>query len=638
MQQPRPRSKTHIRTCMTAGQRAPHARHISHLHMQITEAYDAHTDLCARLPSEPRLGERYCVTAFLAKPASRPAHDSRNQPSAADRLSDLQYVARLSVTFDTLARKYPGKGEQQPQDANTLTVDNFCAAPPPAPAATATLDEPPARQSSATQPSPRRPPRSQAIRGVFATALETPRAPAVNHLQQPCQLGGCPLGACLQEPSLPQPPLPPPSLGPCFFCGGPSLGGRTCPAYADACQRGPGLPAKCPRCRADGFSPHSCRRRRYLTSVDRNGRSHSSATISRPPLGFRAASSGRSWRASDHRPQLQWPGTSSTFPVTHASAALPSQRLTWPSNLLSRTPVMPPPPPSPSQKPPNLLPAAMLAPLAFRPPTTLPPTQARGQTLADSAAPPSLVRHGLIFAGHSNKLYPLIGHHPRLLSACTVAQDVLPRPRTSAWIRASLPYAPGGPRCRGRPRCQGSTEPSTGCWSARIVMVRKASGARLLCCDYRAINKHVRIPQQPLPHPDDISAWFNGERDFSILDMCQESYQIEVDDRHLGCPRRPTPPTPPTLHRPSRGQPTAAPREVLFGCRTGPLPGHVVSRRGVQPSSSKVKATLDLPPLTNAKAVQRLLDKCYYYRKFIPHFSIGAAPLFQAAARSRDFN
>ncbi|KAL8441297.1 hypothetical protein Emag_007296 [Eimeria magna] len=49
-------------------------------------------------------------------------------------------------------------------------------------------------------------------------------------------------------------------------------------------------------------------------------------------------------------------------------------------------------------------------------------------------------------------------------------------------------------------------ELSTGCWSTPIVMVRKASGAWRLCCDYRAINKQVRIPQQPLPRTDDILA------------------------------------------------------------------------------------------------------------------------------------
>ncbi|KAL8444952.1 hypothetical protein Emag_005256 [Eimeria magna] len=75
---------------------------------------------------------------------------------------------------------------------------------------------------------------------------------------------------------------------------------------------------------------------------------------------------------------------------------------------------------------------------------------------------------------------------------------------------------------------QGTTEPRTGCWSTPIVMVRKASGAWRLCCDYRAINKHVRTPQQPLPRTDDILASFDGEKYFSVLDMCKGFYQSEI--------------------------------------------------------------------------------------------------------------
>ncbi|KAL8440969.1 hypothetical protein Emag_007566 [Eimeria magna] len=75
---------------------------------------------------------------------------------------------------------------------------------------------------------------------------------------------------------------------------------------------------------------------------------------------------------------------------------------------------------------------------------------------------------------------------------------------------------------------QGITERSTGCWRTLIVMVRKASGAWRLCCAYRAINKHVRIPQQPFPRTDDILASFNGKKYFSVLDMCKGFHQIEI--------------------------------------------------------------------------------------------------------------
>ncbi|KAL8444740.1 hypothetical protein Emag_005340 [Eimeria magna] len=75
---------------------------------------------------------------------------------------------------------------------------------------------------------------------------------------------------------------------------------------------------------------------------------------------------------------------------------------------------------------------------------------------------------------------------------------------------------------------QGITVHSTGCWSTPIVMVRKASGAWRLCCDYRAINKHVRIAKQRLPRTDDILASFNGKKYFSVLNMRMGFYQIEI--------------------------------------------------------------------------------------------------------------
>ncbi|KAL8444743.1 hypothetical protein Emag_005336 [Eimeria magna] len=163
MQQLHPRLQAHIRTCMTAQPdptRTPYEHmvailiqqvapgkpedylhqtialiarradtQISRLHMQFTEAYNAYRDLCARLRSPPHLGEHFVVTAFLGNLPKDIARDTRNQASAANRLNDLQYVARLAINFDTLARTYPDRGEHRPQDANTLTLNDDFYAP-----------------------------------------------------------------------------------------------------------------------------------------------------------------------------------------------------------------------------------------------------------------------------------------------------------------------------------------------------------------------------------------------------------------------------------------------------------------------------------------------------------------------------
>ncbi|KAL8440743.1 hypothetical protein Emag_007767 [Eimeria magna] len=239
---------------------------------------------------------------------------------------------------------------------------------------------------------------------------------------------------------------------------------------------------------------------------------------------------------------------------------------------------------------------------------------------------------------------------------------------------------------------QGITEPSTGCWSTPTVIVRKASGAWRLCCDYRPIEKHVRIPQQPLARTDDILASFNGKKYFSVLDMCQGFYQIKIAEQD----RPKTSFVTPDCQRQYRRLPfgfasspaifqrmvdlllggmkwvSAAgyiddiivysdtwdahrahlrqlfqalrdanlqlhPGKCSFGAAAVRYLGHIVSREGIKPSPSKVQAILEMPVPKTAKAVQRFLSKCQYYRKFIPDCSITAAPLFQAATRQKDF-
>ena len=74
------------------------------------------------------------------------------------------------------------------------------------------------------------------------------------------------------------------------------------------------------------------------------------------------------------------------------------------------------------------------------------------------------------------------------------------------------------------------TEPGVGQLGSPVVVVPKSSGACKLCCDYQELNKHVVIPQQPLPCTDDILASFKGKRYFSVLDMCHGFYQLEIEE------------------------------------------------------------------------------------------------------------
>ncbi|KAL8443861.1 hypothetical protein Emag_005763 [Eimeria magna] len=339
----------------------------------------------------------------------------------------------------------------------------------------------------------------------------------------------------------------------------------------------------------------------------------------------------------------------------------------------------------------------------------------------------SPARHALIFEGHGGQIAPLLDHHPRLARLCALAHNVALCPSSTAWVRTTLgapgaafapplcgwlrrPHSPERRPAYVPPRrlspamrqvvreavaeldAQGIAEPSTGCWSTPTVMLRKALGAWRLCCDYRAINKHVRIPQQPLPRTHDILASFNGKKYFSVLDMCKGFYQIEIAEEDRPKTSFVTPDcqrqyrrlpfgfaSSPAIfkrmvdlllggmkcvsavgyiddimvysdtwdaHRAHLRQLVQAlrdanlqlhPGKCSFGAAAVRYLGHIVSRDGIKPCPSKVQAILEMPVPKTARAVQRFLGKCRYYRNFIPTFSITAAPLFQAAARQMDF-
>ncbi|KAL8425993.1 hypothetical protein ACSSS7_008265 [Eimeria intestinalis] len=239
---------------------------------------------------------------------------------------------------------------------------------------------------------------------------------------------------------------------------------------------------------------------------------------------------------------------------------------------------------------------------------------------------------------------------------------------------------------------QGITEPATGPWSVPIVMVRKASGAWRLCCDYREINKHVQVPQQPLPRIDDILASFKGKRYFSVMDLCSGFHQIEIAEED----RPKTSFVTPDCQRQYRRLPFGLasspaifqrmidmllggmkwicavgyiddiivysdtwpdhqrhlrtlflalraanlqlhPAKCTFGAAQVKYLGHIISREGIQACASKIQAIVDMPPPNNVKAVQRFLGKCQYYRRYIQNFSALAAPLHRATAKTRDF-
>ena len=235
---------------------------------------------------------------------------------------------------------------------------------------------------------------------------------------------------------------------------------------------------------------------------------------------------------------------------------------------------------------------------------------------------------------------------------------------------------------------KGITEPGVRQWGSLVVMVKKSSGAWMRCCDYRELNKHVVIPQQPLPRTDGIPASFKGKRYCSVTEMCHVFYQIAIEEEDRPKPSFVTP----DCQREYRLLPSGfasgpaifqrmvnmllgglkwvfavgyiddiivysdtrvdhlghlrrlfeALRKAnlelhpgcAFGARKVKYIGHLVTRDGIRACPSMI---VEMPRPASAKEVQRFIGKCQHYRKFIPNFSQVAAPLFKAQTARRDF-
>ncbi|MCP4487896.1 MAG: DDE-type integrase/transposase/recombinase [Gammaproteobacteria bacterium] len=71
------------------------------------------------------------------------------------------------------------------------------------------------------------------------------------------------------------------------------------------------------------------------------------------------------------------------------------------------------------------------------------------------------------------------------------------------------------------------------------------------------------------------------------------------------------------------------PEKCTFGAPEVNYLGHVVNKEGIRPDSSKLKAISKYPVPTDLTAVRKYLGLVGYYRRFVPHFSTIAAPLYQ---------
>jgi len=278
-------------------------------------------------------------------------------------------------------------------------------------------------------------------------------------------------------------------------------------------------------------------------------------------------------------------------------------------------------------------------------------------------------------------------HHDGDLGCC---KDIVHRIRTSDDNPIKVPYRRVPPQQWEELRQylrqwidEGVLRESHSGYAAPIVLCRKKSGELRMCVDFRALNAKTHQDAYPIPRIEEALTVLRGAKYFCSLDLAHGYYQVPLaeEDIHKTAFRSGTG----GLFEFTRmcfgltGAPATFMRlmDKLFGdlnfrsllvylddilvfgssieetlqrlgivlqrlqeanLKVKPSKcqllhqrlrylGHIVSKSGVEPDPSKVRAVSEWPRPTNEKELRQYLGLTGYYRRFIPSFAQTAKPL-----------
>ncbi len=238
---------------------------------------------------------------------------------------------------------------------------------------------------------------------------------------------------------------------------------------------------------------------------------------------------------------------------------------------------------------------------------------------------------------------------------------------------------------------RGVIEPCQSSWASPVVLVTKKDGTTRFCVDYRKLNDVTRKDAYPLPRIDDMLDALRGSRYFSTLDLYSGYWQVKMDEQDIdktafvtrqGLFRFAVMPfglcnAPATFERlmelvlkdlnwkvcliylddiivygvgfyPALDQLKMVwkrireanlklkPTKCCLMRAEVPFLGHIVSREGVGVDPAKTEAVEKWPTPVNVKDVRAFLGLASYYRRYIPGFSMIAAPMTNLTRQGMD--
>ena len=233
---------------------------------------------------------------------------------------------------------------------------------------------------------------------------------------------------------------------------------------------------------------------------------------------------------------------------------------------------------------------------------------------------------------------------------------------------------------------------STSNFAAPVLFQRKSDGSLRMCIDYRGLNKYTKRVEFPLPNVDTLLDQLSGSYVYTALDLAQGYHQIRIKDEDIyktafktqyglfeflvmpfGLTSAPS-----TFQRFMNY--VLKPEENTFvlvylddilifsksldehlvhlekvisllaehqlvlrltKCHIGKSEleylGHTLSSKGIKPSPKKVEAVTNWPIPQNVTHVQQFLGFCNFYRRYIPHYSNIAYPLYELTRKNVSF-